>query len=307
VYVGIDVSKTVLDVALHPTGESRQVANDEAGIASLVEELVKLRPALIVLEATGGQQRSVVGAIGAAGLPVAVLNPRQVRDFARAIGKLAKTDRIDARVLAQMAQAVRPPVRALPDEQTRQLAARVARRRQLIEMLVAERNRVATADAVVAKDLARHIRWLEEALRRADKDLDDQIRRSDILRHKVELLQSVPGVGDAVSRTLLAELPELGQLGRKQIAALVGVAPLNRDSGSLRGRRTTWGGRSRVRSALYMAALVGSRYNPVLRTFYARLRSRGKPAKVALIACAHKLLVILNAIIQRNSSWAAVA
>lgn len=306
-YVGIDVSKTVLDVALHPTGESRQVANDEAGIASLVEELVKLRPALIVLEATGGQQRSVVGAIGAAGLPVAVLNPRQVRDFARAIGKLAKTDRIDARVLAQMAQAVRPPVRALPDEQTRQLAARVARRRQLIEMLVAERNRVATADAVVAKDLARHIRWLEEALRRADKDLDDQIRRSDILRHKVELLQSVPGVGDAVSRTLLAELPELGQLGRKQIAALVGVAPLNRDSGSLRGRRTTWGGRSRVRSALYMAALVGSRYNPVLRTFYARLRSRGKPAKVALIACAHKLLVILNAIIQRNSSWAAVA
>lgn len=306
-YVGIDVSKAVLDVALHPTDETRQVANDEAGIASLVEELLKLRPALIALEATGGFERSVVGAIGAVGLPVVVLNPRQVRDFARATGKLAKTDRIDARVLAQMAQAVRPPVRALPDEQTRQLAARVARRRQLLEMLMAERSRVATADAVVAKDLAHHIRWLEEALRRADKDLDDQIRRSDILRHKVELLQSVPGVGDAVSRTLLAELPELGQLGRKQIAALVGVAPLNRDSGRLRGQRSTWGGRSSVRSALYMAALVGSRYNPVLRAFYARLRARGKPAKVALIACAHKLLVILNAMIQRDSVWAAAA
>ena len=306
-YVGIDVSKTVLDVALHPTGESRQVANEEVSIARLVDELVKLRPALIALEATGGLERSVVGAIGAAGLPVVVLNPRQVRDFARATGKLAKTDRIDARVLAQLAEAVRPPVRPLPDEQTRQLAARVARRRQLIEMLVAERNRRATADAVVAKDVDRHIRWLEEALRRADKDLDDQIRRSDILRHKVELLKSVPGVGDAVSRTLLAELPELGQLGHKQIAALVGVAPLNRDSGTLRGHRSTWGGRSCVRSALYMAALVGSRHNPILRAFYARLRSRGKPPKVALIACAHKLLVILNAMIQRDSSWAVAA
>lgn len=302
-FIGIDVSKDALDVSVRPGNECWQVENSEAGIDDLVRRLSERKPQLIALEATGGLERAAVGALSAVGLQVVVLNPRQVRDFAKATGRLAKTDRIDAAVLAQMAEVVRPPVRPLPDESVRQLAASVARRRQIIEMIGAERNRLRTTEETNRKDIERHIEWLEEALRRKNKDLDDQIKKSKILRHKVELLKTVPGVGDAVSRALVADLPELGTIGRKQVAALVGLAPLNRDSGTMRGRRGTWGGRAQVRSALYMAALVGSKRNPTLKALYQRMRAQGKPAKVALVACARKLLVILNAMLSTNSPW----
>jgi transposase len=303
VFVGIDVSKDRLDVAVRPSGEEFSATNDEAGIADLVSRMGALKPALVALEATGGFQSPAVAALALAGISVAVLNPRQVRDFAKATGQLAKTDKIDARVLARMAEVVRPEPRPIPDEQTRRLAARVDRRRQLIAMLTAERNRLGTAADSVRKDIERHVAWLEEALRRADDDLDDQIRRSPVWRRKVELLQSAAGIGDATSRVLLADLPELGTLDRKQIAALVGVAPLNRDSGAFRGRRATWGGRARVRNALYMATLVATRHNPVIKSFYDRLLARGKAKKVALVACIRKLLTILNAMLRNEETW----
>ena len=303
-FIGIDVAKETLEVAVRPSGERRSVANNEAGIAELVDELRKLAPQLVVLEATGGFHGPVTAALALAKVPVSVLNPRQVRDFAKATGRLAKTDAIDAEVLAHMAEALRPEPRPLPDAATQALAARVARRKQLIDMLVAERNRLAaTREKSVRKDLERHIEWLEEALRRADKALDDEIKGSPIFREKAELLTSVPGVGPAVSRALLADLPELGSLDGKKIAALVGVAPMNRDSGTMHGRRGVWGGRARVRSALYMAALVGSRRNPVLRAFYLRLVAAGKPKKAALVACMRKLIVILNAILKTRTPW----
>ena len=303
-FIGIDVAKETLEVAVRPSGERRSVANNEAGIAELVDEVRKLAPQLVVLEATGGFHGPVTAALALAKVPVSVLNPRQVRDFAKATGRLAKTDAIDAEVLAHMGEALRPEPRPLPDAATQALAARVARRKQLIDMLVAERNRLAaTREKSVRKDLERHIEWLEEALRRADKALDDEIKGSPIFREKAELLTSVPGVGPAVSRALLADLPELGSLDGKKIAALVGVAPMNRDSGTMHGRRGVWGGRARVRSALYMAALVGSRRNPVLRAFYLRLVAAGKPKKAALVACMRKLIVILNAILKTRTPW----
>ncbi|NIO42032.1 MAG: IS110 family transposase, partial [Burkholderiales bacterium] len=298
IYVGIDVSKAQLDIAIRPSGERGSVSNDQAGIKTLVKRLEEIQPPLIVLEATGGVERQLTCALASAELPVVVVNPRQVRDFAKATGQLAKTDRIDAEVLARFAEAVRPALRPLPDEVTLELRALIGRRRQLVEMIVAERNRLSGASKGVRNRIDAHIRWLEAELERADKDLDQSIRQSPIWRENEDLLRSVPSIGPVISRTLIAELPELGQLTRKQIAALVGIAPLNRDSGTLRGRRAIWGGRASVRAALYMAALVASRRNSVIRAFYRRLRNAGKAPKVALVACMRKLLTILNAMLK---------
>lgn len=303
VFIGIDVSKARLDVAMRPSAEKLSVSNDETGIQAVVQRLNELSPTLIVLEATGGLERSITGALGSAPLPVVVVNPRQVRDFAKATGQLAKTDRIDAEVLARFAEAVRPPLRPLADELSLELRALIARRRQLIEMMVAERNRLSTASRAVRKRIEAHLRWLEAELERADKDLDQSIRQSPIWQEHEDLLRSVPSIGPVVSRTLLAELPELGRLNRKQIAALVGIAPFNRDSGTFRGRRGIWGGRATVRAVLYMAALVASRRNAVIRVFYKRLRDAGKAPKVALVACMRKLLTILNAMIKHKTHW----
>jgi len=253
IFIGIDVSKARLDVAIRPSGQTESVSNDTAGIEALVKRLSERRPALIVLEATGGVERSVTRALASAELPVVVVNPRQIRDFAKATGQLAKTDGIDALVLARFAEAVRPAI-PLPDEVSFDLRALIARRRQITQMIVAERNRLSGASKAVRKRIEAHIRWLESELDRADKDLDQSIRQSPIWQENQDLLKSVPGIGPVISRTLLAELPELGHLNRKQIAALVGIAPLNRDSGTLRGRRTIWGGRASVRAVLYMAA-----------------------------------------------------
>lgn len=303
IFVGIDVSKARLDVAMRPTGERESVANDKAGIKALVKRLAEIQPAWIVLEATGGLERQVTYALVSADLPVVVVNPRQVRDFAKATGQLAKTDTIDALVLAHFAQAVRPALRPLPDAVTLEFRALIARRRQITEMIVAERNRLGTASKAVRKRIEAHILWLEAELDRAEKDLDQSIRQSPIWQENQDLLRSVPGIGPVISRTLLAELPELGKLNRQQIAALVGIAPLNRDSGTFKGRRGIWGGRATVRAALYMAALVASRRNAVIRTFYKRLRNGGKAPKVALVACMRKLLTILNAMIKHKTRW----
>jgi len=302
-YVGVDVAKDWLDVAQRPEGAPWRVSNDERGIAALVERLVQLRPALVVLEATGGMEMPVVGALVIVQLPTAVVNPRQVREFARATGRLAKTDAIDAQVLAQFGEAVRPELRPFPDAATQELSALLARRRQLVGMLTAEKNRLRTAAKAVRADVQEHIRWLERRLSDLDGQLAQSIRSSPSWRERDNLLKSTPGVGPVLSVTLLAELPELGTLGRKEIAALVGVAPLNWDSGHLRGKRRVWGGRSRVRAALYMAALVAARRNPVIRAFYERLVEAGKPKKVALTACMHKLLTILNAMIRHRTTW----
>jgi len=302
-YIGIDVAQDWLDVALQPGGEAWRATNDEPGIAGLVDRLQALQPTAVILEATGGIELPVTGALLAAGLPAAVVNPRQVRDFARATGRLAKTDAIDAQVLARFGEAVRPELRPLPDEATQELAALVARRRQLIEMLTAEKNRLRLARRAVRRDIEQHIRWLKRRLSDLDGDLAQQVRSSPRWREQDDLLRSAPGIGPVSSVTLLAQLPELGRLNRKEIAALVGVAPLNRDSGTLRGRRRVWGGRAHVRAALYMATLVGTRRNPVLKPFYERLLAAGKPKKVALTACMRKLLTILNAMVRTETSW----
>jgi transposase len=303
VFVGIDVAKAELVTALRPTAEFFAVPNDDAGIAVVVKRLKVLSPALIVLEATGGYETAAVASLAAAGLPVVVANPRQVRDFAKATGQLAKTDRVDAFILALFAERIRPPVRPLPDEQTRILNALLTRRRQLLEMLTAEKNRFAHAQDPVRRDIAQHVRWLERRVADVDKDLDQTIQQSTVWRAKENLLRSVPGVGPVVSRTLMAYLPELGGLDRKKIAALVGVAPLARDSGTMRGKRKVWGGRAPVRAVLYMGTLVATKHNPAIRDFYARLVAAGKPKKVALTACMRKLLTILNAMVRSNTRW----
>jgi len=303
VWVGIDVSKARLDVALGAAGELLSVANETRAIAGLVARLVELAPALLVLEASGGLETALVAELGAAQLPVVVVNPRQVRDFARATGQLAKTDALDARMLALFAERIRPALRRLPSEQERELKALVARRRELVEMITAERNRLGRAPKLLRKEIAAHIRWLEGRLKERDRDLDRMLRSSPLWREREDLLRAVPGVGPVLCATLLADLPELGALSRREIAKLVGVAPLNRDSGTLRGRRTVWGGRARVRAALYMATLVAVRFNPVLKAFYLRLRGAGKPAKVALTAAMRKLLTILNAMLKQRSPW----
>jgi len=301
--VGIDVAKDWLDVGERPDDAAWRVRNDEAGIAALVERLGQREPAVVVLEATGGLEWALAAALAAAHLPVVVVNPRQVRDFARATGRLAKTDAIDAQVLAQFGEAVEPPPRPLPDQATQELAALVTRRRQLVEMLTGEKNRLRTARASVRRDIQEHIRWLERRLNDLDGDLRKAIQSSPLWRVRDHVLQSAPGVGFVSSSTLLANLPELGRLNRKEIAALVGVAPLNRDSGTLRGRRTVWGGRAHVRAVLYMATLVATRRNPVVKAFYERLVAAGKPKKVALTACMRKLLTILNAMVRSHASW----
>ena len=305
-YVGIDVAKARLDVAVSPTGETWQVPHEDTGITALVARLQPLAPALVVLEATGGWESAVAAALATAGLPVAVVNPRQVRDFARATGRLAKTDTLDAQVLARFAAAVRPEPRALPAAQAQDLAALVTRRQQLVDMLVAERNRrrgAATLPARVRDALSAHITWLEAQLAATDRDLAALVQASPLWRAKDDLLRSTPGVGPVLATTLLAELPELGALGRRQIAALAGVAPLNRDSGTRRGKRQIWGGRAHVRTILYMATLAATRHNAVLRAHYARLVAAGKPAKVALVACMRKLLTILNALLRDGVRW----
>ena len=300
-FVGIDVAKAQLDVAIGPNGESFSVANDETGINELLR---RLEPAdLVIIEATGGLEVPVASALATAGIAVAVVNPRQVRDFARATGQLAKTDALDAQVLARFGEAVKPQVRALRDAQAQALEALVNRRRQLVEMLTSEKNRRANSPKVIHKSIDEHIRWLEKRLAGFDDELAELVRETPIWRERDELLRSVPGVGKVLSTTLLAHLPELGALNRKQIAALAGLAPFNRDSGSLRGSRCIWGGRAQVRRVLYMAVVAAVRSNPVIKNFYAQLRARGKYPKSALTACMRKLLVILNAMLRSKISW----
>lgn len=301
--VGIDVSKAVLDVSAYPSGKTWQVEYSAPGITALAEELAALGPAVVVVEATGGLELSLTAALGVAGLPVAVVNPRQVRDFARATGRLAKTDKLDAQLLARFGAMAQPPARPLPDAQQRELQAIVTRRQQLIEMLTAERNRSRRTTARVRQQIEVHVQWLREQLREVDRDLENFLRSSPLWQEDAKVLRSAPGVGPIVTATLIARLPELGSLNAKQVAALVGVAPFNRDSGTLRGKRTVWGGRGAVRTALYMATLAATRHNPVLRAFYQRLCDAGKPKKVALIACMRKLLIILNSMIKHHRTW----
>ena len=302
-FVGIDISKDRLDVAVRPTGEAWQVSHDSRGINDLVEGLGKLAPQLVVLEATGGMEMVLAGELAGSQLAIAVVNPRHVRDFACAAGKLAKTDALDAHVLAHFTEAMRPASRPLPDDASQELRALMARRRQLVEMITAEKNRLRTAAPRIRPKVQEHIHWLEESLVDLDRDLGDFIRSSPMWQDKDQLLRSTPGVGPVLSMTLMSDLPELGALNRGEIAALVGVAPFNRDSGALRGKRKVWGGRSQVRAALYMATLVATRFNPVLRAFYQRLCDAGKPKKVAIIACMRKLLTILNVMVKHNRHW----
>ena len=304
--VGIDVSKSESVIFALSSGERWTSAMDPDAIDGLVKRVEALAPALIVLEATGGYEGPLAAACAAAGLPVAVVNPRQVRAFAQALGRTAKTDAIDAELLALFGARVQPTPRPLPTVETTQLAQLVARRRQLLEMLTAERQRLAqlgTPTGPVARDLRTHIRWLEKRVTAADGDINTAIQASAVWRAHDDLLRSVPGIGRTTARTLLAELPELGTLDRRAIAALVGVAPFNCDSGQFRGRRRIWGGRPAVRKALYMAALVAARHNPILARFYQRLRAAGKPGKVALVAVMRRLLTIINAMIKQQSAW----
>ena len=303
VYVGIDVSKARLDMAVRPSGAPLSVAYDATGVTTVLTQLTHVQPVRIVVEATGGLEWPLVRALVDRALPVIVVNPRQVRDFAKATGQLAKTDTLDAQVLAHFAEVIQPALRAIPDPQTQELAALLARRRQVLAMQGAEQHRLDRAPDRVRKRIEAHLRWLRAELARLDTDLDDRIHQSPVWREREDLLQSVPGIGPVMSRTMLAELPELGVLNRKQIAALVGVAPFNRDSGRLRGHRTIWGGPAPVRTALYMATLVATRWNPVIRSFYQRLRAAGKAPKVALVAAMRKLLTMLNAMLHAGTPW----
>ena len=306
-YVGVDVAKARLDVSVRPSGDKWNVPRDEEGVRQLVSRLKTLKPVMVLLEASGGLELPLVAALAAEAVPVAVVNPRQVRDFAKATGKLAKTDALDAAVLAHFAEVVRPPVRPLRDHETQALSSLVARRHQVMAMLVSEKNRLGSdAATAVRTRIEAHIAWLQRELDDLDKDLRQTLRQSPVWRDKDDLLRTVPGVGEQISVTLLAHLPELGTLDRRQIAALVGVAPFNRDSGAVRGKRTVWGGRARVRAALYMGALVATRCNPVIRGFYQTLLASGKPKKLALTACMRKLLVILNSMLKHSSPWRSV-
>lgn len=302
-FIGIDVSKERLDVAEHASGEHWSVTNDEKGIASLAKRLKETPPSLIVLEATGKLEKAVASALAMEKLPLVIINPRQIRDFAKAIGRLAKTDSIDAAVLAHFAAVIRPEERPLRDQKTEELAELVARRRQLLGMIVAEKNRLQRASKPVSKMIKKHIRWMEKEVAVLDDDLEASIRNTPQWRQKDEILQSVPGVGPVLSTTLLAAMPELGDLDSRQIAALAGVAPMNRDSGRFQGKRCVWGGRAHVRTVLYMAALAATRFNPVIQAFHKRLISAGKKNKVAITACMRKLLVILNAMVRKKTSW----
>jgi transposase len=303
-FIGIDVSKVHLDVHVRPTGETFRVAYDEAGLAMLLERLSGREGAMVVLEATGGYEVRVAATLANAGLAVAVVNPRQIRDFARARGQLAKTDTLDARVIALFGEAVRPPARPMPDDQARALAEVIARRRQLVDMLGAEQNRRRLVrDGRVQREVDAHIAWLEASLSRLDHELTTLMRSTPLWRATDDLLRSVPGIGPVTACTLIADLPELGRLDRRRIAALVGLAPFARDSGAFRGRRMIGGGRGHVRRVLYMATVTAIRYNPAIRVFYSRLRAAGRPAKVALTAAMRKLLTILNAMLRDHRQW----
>ena len=303
-FIGIDIAKTQLDLAVHGAGAPWQVAYDSAGLNQVVTQLRTLAPTLIVVEATGGLETRLVSALLATSLPVAVVNPRQVRAFAHAAGILAKTDRLDAQVLAQFAATMQPTPRPQPDAATQQLSAVLARRQQVVDMLTAEKNRLSQQlESALRKRLRAHITWLTKELERTEQELTQLIQQSPAWRAQDELLQSAKGVGPVFSQTLLAEVPELGQLNRKQMAALIGVAPFNRESGGYRGKRRIWGGRARVRAVLYMGALVATRHNPVIKAFYERLLAAGKEKKVALTACMRKLLTILNAMIKQQTKW----
>ena len=303
VFVGIDISKARCDVAVHGRTESWQFDRDEQGLAQLQEWVLSLAPTLVVMEATGGLEAIVAAALAVVNIPVTVVNARQVRDFARACGKLAKTDKIDAAVLAHFACAVRPQAQTLPDDEAKHLHALYERRRQLLDMLRSEQNRLHSASSSIREDIEQHIDWLKKRLGDTDKDLTNLIQANQVWKEKDERLQSVPGIGKVMSFTVLAALPELGNLSHKEIAALVGVAPFNRDSGKMRGRRAVWGGRATVRVVLYMATLRSVRCNPTLKAFYERLRGAGKATKVALVACMRKMLTILNAIVKGNTFW----
>lgn len=302
-YIGIDVSKATLDIDAYPQSHAAQFSNDDIGRHQLIDCLLDLMPALIVLEATGGLESPIAGDLAMAGLCVAVINPRQARDFAKAIGVLAKTDAVDAHVLARFAEAIKPEVRPLKSNEMMALDSVLTRRRQIVEMITAETNRHAQAAGKIAKQIAQHLIWLRKRLSEADDDLDGAIQQSPLWQAKSDLMTSVPGVGKITATSLLAELPELGNLARREISALVGVCPFSRESGKHKGRRAIWGGRASVRAVLYMAALVASRHNPVIKAFYQKLLAAGKVKKVALVACMRKLLVILNAMIKNNTPW----
>ena len=304
-WVGIDVAKAQLDVAFGAAGDTMSVTNDDAGIHAVLEALRSRGCEMVVLEATGGFEVALVGSLVAAAIPVVVTNPRQVRQFARATGQLAKTDLLDARMLALFGERIRPEVRPIADDATRLLDALLTRRRQITAMIVAEGNRAGFAPPPLQKGIQKHIVWLKRELEKIDDEMSGTIQSSAAWRAKEALYRSVPGIGPVIALTLLAELPELGTLTHKEIAALVGVAPLARDSGTMKGKRMVFGGRASVRSVLYLAAVVGVRHNHVIREFYLRLRERGKPAKAALIACAHKLLTILNAMARTGEPWRA--
>jgi transposase len=305
VFVGIDVSKDTVEVAVRPSGEYKGFANNDEGLADMVAWIEAFSITLVVLEATGGYEMGAARMLAGKNIPMAVVNPRQVRDFAKATGKLAKTDAIDARVIARFGEAVRPDPRVLKDEETLKLDALVARRRQLIEMHTAESNRLALAPSWTRHEIREHIDWLEHALDKVDDEIKKFLKNSPFWREKENILRSMKCVGPVTASTLIAELPELGSLTGKQVAALVGVAPLNWDSGLFRGKRCVWGGRASVRAALYMSVLNGIRYNPVLKEFYQRLRSSGKLHKVAMTACMRKLIVILNAMMKNKTCWQA--
>ncbi|HEY9528794.1 MAG TPA: IS110 family transposase [Anaerolineales bacterium] len=304
IFVGIDISKSWLDVAVHEQAEAGlHISNDETGIASLVKRLKKWKPTLIVLEPTGGFEMLVIAELSHAGLPVVAINAKRIRDFARATGRLAKTDKLDAKVLAHFAAALRPPVRSLPSVEQEQLTALLTRRRQVLDMITIEKNRLVTVRAKMRSDIQAHLHWLSKNLKELDKEIEEFVKGTPLWKEKDILLQSVPGVGPVTSATLLGMLPELGQLNRQEIAALVGVAPMNKDSAQKQGKRRVYGGRANVRSVLYMAALAAKKFNPVLRKFYERLLKHGKEKKVALTACMRKLLVILNVMMHSNQPW----
>jgi transposase len=302
-FVGIDVSKDRLDVAVRPEGRRWEVRNDEKDIRLLVDSLKDLPSELIIAEATGGLEIPLVSALAEAELPIVVVNPRQARAFAKAVGQLAKTDKIDAGVLAHFGEAIRPEVRPVKSRQLQELSALVSRRRQLVEMLTMEKNRLASAAKEIRKDITAHISWLGKRLKDVDGKLSRTVKICPVWREKDEIMRSVPGVGPVLSNTLLANVPELGELNRRQIASLIGVAPLNRDSGQYSGTRMVWGGRANVRSVLYMATVAAMRWNPVIKSFYQRLIGAGKKFKVAITACMRKLLTIINAMVKSGTMW----
>ena len=307
IYIGIDVCKGWLDVDGYPESHKKRLANNEAGHLALIEMLGPLEPKCVILEATGGMEFRAASAMAKAGIPVFIVNPRQARDYAKGLGLLAKTDQVDAFALARFGEGVKPTPRPLKSEELCQLEEILTRRRQLVEMVTAEKNRRAQASPKIAEEIDEHLEWLARRIKGADTDLSDAIKKSPIWQAKADLLKSIPGVGKVTVNTLMAELPELGELNRREIAALVGICPFNRDSGSHRGKRRIWGGRASVRAVLYMAALVATRRNPVIQAFYQKLLAAGKMKKVALVACMRKLLTTMNTMVQNNTHWQAAA